>query len=66
MPPSAFDRGFLMSAIDLQSARRALASSRVEGVDAALAEWTELTGVERRGELVVATLWAGIPAAGLR
>ena len=55
-----------MGSIDLAAAQGALAGCRVEGVDAPLAEWADLAGVERRGDLVVATLVAGIPAAGLR
>jgi len=55
-----------MSGIDLAAAQRALAASRVEGVEAPLGEWTELAGIERRGDLVVANLVAHIPAAGLR
>ncbi|MBK6279472.1 MAG: iron-sulfur cluster carrier protein ApbC [Gammaproteobacteria bacterium] len=55
-----------MNAIDLQAARRALASCRVDGIEAPLGEWAELAALERRGDIVIATVHAGIPAAGLR
>ncbi|MBP9035479.1 MAG: iron-sulfur cluster carrier protein ApbC [Pseudomonadales bacterium] len=55
-----------MSTIDLNAARRALAGCHVEGVEAPLAEWIELAALERRGDIVAATVHAGIPAAGLR
>lgn len=55
-----------MSGIDLNAARAALAGCRIEGVEAPLAEWAELAAIERRGEIVVASMLLAIPAAGLR
>ena len=42
-----------MKAIDLQAARRALASCRVDGIEAPLGEWAELAALERRGDIVI-------------
>ena len=37
-----------MNAIDLQAARRALASCRVDGIEAPLGEWAELAALEAK------------------